>query len=424
MGPQSNAIWMYFKVPSNSPLYSSMTRGQTSASDALGDSDNALKRSNRTGTNLPEGKGVLFPVFPSPNFFSSMASGSENSKYLSQKAVLPDGFLPRHSATLKPRGSYDHLRPTGCVFPHSHLSFPQAVPSICRSRRPLPVQGAAIRPQIRPKDFHKMSGSSGGCSKETKTPGVSLPGRLVNQSAVTSIGSVVNSGMCRIICRAGPDSKHGKVILPSCEEHHVLRGDSGHHSKQSVSFQGETTEANLSIPSVYKKKVSFSTPLLGTLSSCMPLIPFCRLRMRPLQEQLDRQWCQAVGSFDIITISPAMVQAVAWWTQRRNICWPFLPYRTSSAGYYHQCIPRRLGGFSLRPPGQWSLEVTGTATSHQSAGTQGSGIGIAGFPDENTGLGCANQDRQHNSNAVPQQIGRYEIAFPVPGSPENLEMGS
>lgn len=60
--------------------------------------------------------------------------------------------------------------------------------------------------------------------------------------------------------------------------------------------------------------------LLGMISSCIPLVPNCRLRMRPLQELLDNQWIQANGSFeDQITINPQIRQALSWWSIRNNL---------------------------------------------------------------------------------------------------------
>ncbi|XP_078520396.1 uncharacterized protein LOC144785295 [Lissotriton helveticus] len=56
------------------------------------------------------------------------------------------------------------------------------------------------------------------------------------------------------------------------------------------------------------------------MSSGIPLVPNCRLQMRPLQELLDDQWIQSQRSFeDWIIISPPMKKALSWWKLRENL---------------------------------------------------------------------------------------------------------
>ncbi|KAJ1160533.1 hypothetical protein NDU88_001034 [Pleurodeles waltl] len=60
--------------------------------------------------------------------------------------------------------------------------------------------------------------------------------------------------------------------------------------------------------------------MLGTMSFCIPLIPNCHFRIRPLQEQLATIWIQAQGSFeDTIFITKKMKAAKSWWIRTRTL---------------------------------------------------------------------------------------------------------
>lgn len=108
-----------------------------------------------------------------------------------------------------------------------------------------------------------MSGSSSGISKEAETSNISLPRRLVSQSAISNISPVINHSMHTAVQKTGSNFKQRKIVPPTGTEHHFPGSNSRHRSQQSLSLQGKTIENNISVPGVYKKKVSFSTQIIA-----------------------------------------------------------------------------------------------------------------------------------------------------------------
>lgn len=94
------------------------------------------------------------------------------------------------------------------------------------------------------------------------------------------------------------------------------------------------------------------------MSSCILLVPYCRLYMRPLQEALTAQWIQSEGSFDdVVQVTPKMVTALQWWTRPGNLSQglPFL-LQASPQVITTDASLEGWGGFlqELRITGKWS----------------------------------------------------------------------
>ncbi|KAJ1114356.1 hypothetical protein NDU88_002594 [Pleurodeles waltl] len=60
--------------------------------------------------------------------------------------------------------------------------------------------------------------------------------------------------------------------------------------------------------------------LLGSMASCIHLVPNARLHIRPLQENLEDQWCQLRDDWENkVLLSPHTLQSLKWWCLPSNL---------------------------------------------------------------------------------------------------------
>ena len=98
--------------------------------------------------------------------------------------------------------------------------------------------------------------------------------------------------------------------------------------------------------------------LLGYMASLVDLVPYCRLRMRPLQWHLLAFFRPASRRYDtLVPVTPAVSAHLSWWTERRNLTlgvdFPTpLPDVTLTADASESGWGAFIGGESVA--GQWS----------------------------------------------------------------------
>lgn len=153
--------------------------------------------------------------------------------------------------------------------------------------------------------------------------------------------------------------------------------------------------------------------LMDSISSCIPLIPNCRLRMRPLQEQLDLQCRQIDGSFDDkITITQPMREAAKWWTIKDNI----------SQGVTFKVSPAPLVITTDASLEGWGavlqdLQVSGRWLPQHRL------LHINLLELRDSRIHCLGPYGQHDGHALRQQAGGNKVPSAIQGSSKDLGMG-
>ncbi|KAJ1121781.1 hypothetical protein NDU88_000300 [Pleurodeles waltl] len=73
------------------------------------------------------------------------------------------------------------------------------------------------------------------------------------------------------------------------------------------------------------------TSLLGSMASCIFIVPNARLHMRPLQEALETNWSQRTGRWeDTVRLPEVALQSLRWWMHRPHL---------SVGAPFHQVLP-------------------------------------------------------------------------------------
>lgn len=89
--------------------------------------------------------------------------------------------------------------------------------------------------------------------------------------------------------------------------------------------------------------------LLGSMASCIFIVPNARLRMRPLQQALEDQWAQVSGRWeDQIVLLQTAKDSIRWWTKIKHHERGPLSSRNTYSSHCHRCLSDRLGGPTCR----------------------------------------------------------------------------
>lgn len=71
---------------------------------------------------------------------------------------------------------------------------------------------------------------------------------------------------------------------------------------------------------VHQHSVRQVASLLGSMASCIFLVPNSRLRMRPLEQDLEDKWDHTLARWeDRILLSKSAKASIPWWSHRRNL---------------------------------------------------------------------------------------------------------
>lgn len=162
------------------------------------------------------------------------------------------------------------------------------------------------------------------------------------------------------------------------------------------------------------------------MSSCILLVPYCRLYMRPLQEALTAQWIQSEGSFDdVVQVTPQDGHcSTVVDSSREPFSRPSFLASSFSTGHYNRCVLGRLGRF---PPGTQNhreMVSSRAETSHQSPRTASCLSGSAGIPSQDQRFVSACPDGQYHHDALLKQAGRYSFTATLSRIAKDLELAS
>ena len=217
----------------------------------------------------------------------------------------------------------DKRRPKRRLLTYSHGSKPPTLSSF-----QLPGSGLQIRsPSFRPCNSSKslLQSHKYSCSRTTETRGspLCLPRRLVNT------GTLGGASLRKHQANSRPSSKPRLVII-NLSKSQLIPSQQIRYLGAVLNFVNGTvlpSPERIETLLLLTQTISLNTHstaadwlrLLGYMASLVDLVPFCRLRMRPLQLHLLATFKPISRDLSVlIPIDPVIVPHLAWWANPRN----------------------------------------------------------------------------------------------------------
>ncbi|CAC5368762.1 PSMD2 [Mytilus coruscus] len=151
------------------------------------------------------------------------------------------------------------------------------------------------------------------------------------------------------------------------------------------------------------------------MASCIDLVPWARLHMRPLQLYLLAWWRPALHSLNhLIPLYQPLQEHLFWWLNRRNFFQGSV-IRTGicSGDSCDRCVTVGMGSSYKQLSDSRCLATSVQSETHQLAKTQSCAVSTANFSNKSTIQKCASENRQCNCRQLSEQTGRYPIPRPL-----------
>ncbi|CAC5412705.1 unnamed protein product [Mytilus coruscus] len=183
------------------------------------------------------------------------------------------------------------------------------------------IPSFAVWSTIGSKDFHKSDGSSRCISAKTNDSHFYVSGRLDVKKQQQSKGDKTITVHSGIIKKSGFDNQCGKILFKSDSNNRISRRSD--HLKGLV-FPSQERFKNISqMIQIFLHSQTVEARvmlrLLGLMASCIDLVPWARLHMRPLQLYLLAWWRPALHSLNhLIPLYQPLQEHLFWWINRRN----------------------------------------------------------------------------------------------------------
>ena len=147
------------------------------------------------------------------------------------------------------------------------------------------------------------------------------------------------------------------------------------------------------------------------MASCIGLILFCRLRMRPVQQELDLQWKQVIGSWEDSYLDNETQTGIGMvensnkskFRSRLSTC-----FRKNNS--HNGCIHGWMGSSSAGTLNHRPLVKDRKAVSHQRVGAPCHTFRFASILPQIGRASSPHQNRQHNICVLHSQARRNEVA--------------
>lgn len=432
MGTKYRSRGSYARVFTNSTKSSpARHRTQSSTPPPFGSSSDAPQGSYRMCPSLSKRSRFLFQVFPGKENRGEMAPDFRpaGAQHLSHQAVLPNVIVAGHSSPLEPERFHGNTGSTGCLFPRTHPSGSQTIPTIHSGQQPFPIYSSSFRTSFRSKDFHESFGPCRGLS-QTAIPGsFSLSRRLAGEGTYLPIGHFHSDHLSPAVRATGPPSKFFKVCPASSEVSQVPQSASGHYFIQGSSFGSETVETDCSGSKSSKTTKDYCPQL--------QILPRFHLLLHSLDSLLQTPDASAPGA-----TGPA-VEAEDGFLQRHNIGHPShegsgrlvvssvqsrtgtnFCNATCSSSDNNRRLSRGLGSCPSGPSDQWPVVPSRASSAHQCSRASSNSPSITGFPAKDCGFRSLGPDGQHDGHALREQAGRHTLSTSFSGSSGSLGMGN
>ncbi|CAC5424143.1 unnamed protein product [Mytilus coruscus] len=312
-----------------------------------------------------------------------------NSKFKTTEPVchtssLQNGNPPIYSKKSENWGLGSKTGFARCIFPYPHSQALQKVSPLQHFGKKVSVPSSPVRSHDRLKDFHKSDGSSRCISAKTNDSHIYVPGRLdvkKQQQSKADKTITVHSG---IVKKSGFDNQCKKILFSSDSNNRVSR--SSDSLKRRSCFPSLERFKNISqMIQIFLNSQTVEAHvmlrLLGLMASCIDLVPWARLHMRPLQLYLLAWWRPALHSLNhLIPLYQPLQEHLFWWLNRRNFFQGSV-IRTGicSGDSCDRCVTVGMGSSYKQLSDSRCLATSVQSETHQLARTQSCAVSTANF---------------------------------------------
>ena len=284
------------------------------------------KKSNRTCAKC----GYIFPS-SKENRGTKTSNKLKTPQQVSSNSTFQNGHFKQGHKLNQERRLGNLNRFNRRLSTHSHISGPQKVSSVLHKGQSIPIYSTSVRSQSIGKGVHKDSFSSSGILKnaEPKTTVYLDDWFLLN--AVREILIQNRRVMLNLLSRLGFLVNREKSQLQPTQQivyigglfdlqKGLVRPTSDRIQKIHIAIRILMSDSATAIDYLHA---------LGLMASCVELIPFARLHMRPIQLHLLFFWRPVSRKWEAkIPISQHLIDHLKWWlqpvnTQRADLCYTY-----------------------------------------------------------------------------------------------------
>ncbi|VDH93661.1 Hypothetical predicted protein [Mytilus galloprovincialis] len=150
--------------------------------------------------------------------------------------------------------------------------------------------------------------------------------------------------------------------------------------------------------------------LLGLMASCIDLVPWARLHMRPLQLYLLAWWRPALQQFKSFDSTVSTTPGTSILVAKPKKFFQGSAIRTGicSGDSSDRCVTVGMGSSYKQLSDSRCLVASVQSKTHQLARTQSCAVSTANISDKSTIQKCASENRQCNCRQLSEQTGRKE----------------
>ena len=250
-------------------------------------------------------------IFPGSEEKRGIAPGNKSKtiKQFYSKETFQDGYFG---------GLRNLSRSERCLSPYSNAQIPQEISSFLCKREMLPIQSNVLRSSSSAESVYKDCYSCSSLLANTQYTPLNVPGRLVYSKLGNNGGAVRSRDDFRHSFETGVHNQFRQIISDSKSNNYLPWQSVKTSFGTSFSHDRKDRENAIQILITRENSV-FQFHVLGLMISCIEIVPFARLHMRPIQLHLLSFWKPVSRDMLIrIPITKHLIGHLKWWLLRAN----------------------------------------------------------------------------------------------------------
>lgn len=390
----------------------------TSSASRRSSADGRKKGSRRSVRHQPR---FLFNLLHSAKEGRRLAScfESKGSEQIHNSENFQNGDSFPSSPVSETRRLVGINRLKRCVLPCSNLPSTQEVPQVCLSRQGISISGSSLRAEHCSKSFYQSSGTHYRPSSCKRRAHLSLLRRLAYRRKVKRYTDKFNAAINRYAESRRLHHKHQEISVSTNSDSTVFRHETRYNKCKSFPPRSEDPRAQ-TLPSVVSKgshislsqvvpetvrsngSVNLASTVCKTLHETVSDSPTFQLECHTPQSGSSNNGLQGFAASCQMVVRP-----------RQSVQRPSLGKDRSVSGSHNRCLRVCLGRAYENFYSTRSLVSLSKEPAHQPLGNA-SGMELTqSIQTQVDGTQSVDTDRQHNSQAVYQQVRRNQVSQSV-----------
>ncbi|VDI61342.1 Hypothetical predicted protein [Mytilus galloprovincialis] len=195
---------------------------------------------------------------------------------------------------------------------------------LCKKQPLLTIFSSTVWSNISSSSFYQSSIGSSCTFTSTRHQTSSIPGRLVSSKSIISHVSPGSRDSVESSGKVGFHNQSKKILFNSNTENNIYIGALFHLDLGMVMPTQERVLKLLKTVKVMNLKKHATARdflhLLGIMASCIEMIPYARLHMRPIQIYLLSHWRPTSQNLELnVPITQYLKSHLIWWSDTANI---------------------------------------------------------------------------------------------------------